>query len=368
MSAPAPAAPAAAVGRLEDGLPTVCVCALGLGDVLFCTPALALLRQALPNSPIGFVCQAPFRDTLRNNPDVDRTHGMPGSKRGFRRRLAGRRLSRELAPFGYRQAIVFYEHKDVAGWLAKAGVPEGRIFVSPGRTDIHRRQKHYGFTASLLARGGAPGPLRIFPDEACRREARALLPEALASGSRRYVVAHIGNSTFRRRRFRTGGSRIAHRAWPLENWQACLPLLVRETGLDLVLTGSAKEGEIAEQLLAGVDPELRERIHNVAGRTPPLRLAALLEPAAAFIGADTGPTHFAAAVGTPTVGLYGPTDPIETEPLSPDPGRVIVLRTGIHCSPCDRVVRKRCHDNLCLREIGAPQVVAAVQELIRRCA
>jgi ADP-heptose:LPS heptosyltransferase len=361
-------APDAAAGRarLEDGLPVLGVCPLGLGDVLFCTPALALLREALPGSQIGFVCRDGFRDTLRNNPDVDRTHAMPEPKRGLARRLAVRRLAAELAPFGYRQAIVFYEHKDVEDWLARAGVPSDRIFVSPGRTDIHRRQKHYGFTASLLGRTGTPGPLRIFPDEACRREARALLPEALASGRARYVVAHIGNSTFRRRRFRTGGSRISHRAWPLENWRECLPLLVRETDLDLVLTGSAKEGEIAEQLLAGAPPELRARIHNVAGRTPPLRLAALLEPAAAFIGADTGPTHFAAAVGTPTVGLYGPTDLVETAPLSPDPERVIALRTGIHCSPCDRAVRKRCFDNLCLREIGAPTVVAAVQELIRR--
>jgi ADP-heptose:LPS heptosyltransferase len=360
-------APAVAPGRLADGLPTVCVCAPGLGDVLLCTPALELLRRALPNSPIGFVCQDAFRDTLRNNPDVDRTHGMPGPGWG-----ASRRLARELAPFGYRQAIVFYEHRGVEGWLQGAGVPADRIFVSRLRTDRHRSQLHHGFAASLLGRNGeageaGPGPLRIFPDDACRREARALLPEPLASGRARYLVAHIGNSTSRRsRRRRTGRSRIAHRAWPFENWRACLPLLVQETGLDLVLTGSAKEGEVVEQLLDGVAPELRARIHNVAGRTPPLRLAALLEPAAAFVGADTGPTHFAAAVGTPTVGLYGPTDPMQTGPLARDPKRVIVLRTGIHCSPCDRAVRKLCRDNLCLREIGARQVVAAVLELVER--
>ena len=57
---------------------------------------------------------------------------------------------------------------------------------------------------------------------------------------------------------------------------------------------------------------------------------------------------------------------IETIPLSPDPKRLIVLRTGIHCSPCDRAVRKQCHDNLCLREIDAQKVVAAVRELMSR--
>lgn len=353
--------------RLEDGVATLTVCPLGLGDVLFCTPALQLLREALPGSEIGFMCQEGFRETLRNNPDVDRTHGMPAGRRGLRRRLRGRRLSRDLAAFGYRQAIVFYDHKDVESWLADAGIPRERIFVSPGRTDIHRRQKHYGFTSQLLGREGAPGPLRIFPSEEDRREARALLPEALASGSAPYVVAHVGNSSAKRgRRRRTGRLRIAHRAWPLENWEAFLPLVVEELDIDLVLTGSAQEAEIAERMRLDLAPALRERVHNLGGKTPPLRLAALLEPAAAFVGADTGPTHFAAAVGAPTVGLYGPTDLVETAPLPQDPKRAIVLHTGIHCRPCDRVVRKKCPDNLCLREIGADQVVAAVRELLSR--
>lgn len=354
--------------RLEDGAATLAVCPLGLGDVLFCTPALRLLRERLPHSEIGFVCQGPFRDTLLHNPDVDRTFALPGGKRGWRRRRLERALSRELRPHGYRQAVVFYRHKEVENWLEAAGVPRERIFVSRGRSDIHRREKHYGFAQELLGlpRGGDSGPLRIFPGDAERREAMALLPEALASGAVPYVVAHIGNSTFRRRRFARRGNRIAHRAWPLENWEPCLPLLVQELGVDLVLTGSPKEGEIAEELLQGLPPALRGRIHNLAGRTPPLLLAALLEPAAAFIGADTGPTHFAAAVGTPVVGLYGPTDLVETAPLTPDPKDLVALRTGIPCSPCDRAVRKRCRDNLCLREIGPERVVEAVRELMGR--
>ncbi|MGH0032453.1 MAG: glycosyltransferase family 9 protein [Myxococcota bacterium] len=354
--------------RLQDGVATITVCPLGLGDVLFCTPALRLLREALPASEIGFVCQEGFRETLRGNPDVDRSHGMPSGRNDWRRRRKERALAKDLRPFGYGQAIVFYDHKGVPDWLEAAGVPRDRIFVSPGRTDIHRREKHYGFTQELLGlpRGGASGPLRIFPSDDDRREAMALLPEPLARGERPYVVAHIGNSTFRRRRFANRGGRIAHRAWPLENWEPCLPLLVEELGVDLVLTGSPKEGEIAQELLASVAAATRARIHVVAGRTPPIRLAALLEPAAAFIGADTGPTHFAAAVGTPVVGLYGPTDVVETVPLCPDPKDLIVLRTGIACSPCDRSVRKKCFDNVCLREIGPERVVAAVGELLGR--
>ncbi|NIR58874.1 MAG: glycosyltransferase family 9 protein, partial [Gammaproteobacteria bacterium] len=86
-----------------------------------------------------------------------------------------------------------------------------------------------------------------------------------ASGSVPFVVAHIGNSTFQRARFATRGGRISHRAWPLDNWAPCLPALVEKLDVDLVLTGSPKEGGIADELLAGVSQATRERIHNLAG-------------------------------------------------------------------------------------------------------
>ena len=253
----------------------------------------------------------------------------------------------------------------MARWLADAGVPAERIFSTPTRQDVHRRVNHFELAERLVGPGGEPGPLRLFPGEPEREAARALLPEPLAGGERPFVVAHPGNSSAKRgKRRRTGRLRVAHRAWPAENWAALLPKLVTDLDLDLVLTGSPKEGEATERMRRALAPELRARIHNVGGRTPPLVLAALLEPAACFVGADTGPTHFAAAMGAPVVGLYGPTDPIETAPLSPKPESVTVLRTGIECSPCGRAVRKRCRDNVCLREIGAAQVVDAVRRLL----
>lgn len=352
--------------RLEDGLPTLAVCSLGLGDLLFCTPAFQLLRETLPASEIGVLCQGGFRALLRNSPDVDRTHAAPAQVRGLRRALRGRRFTRELAPFGYRQAVLLFSQKHLPPRLVAAGVPEERIFDPPERLGVHSRDKIYDFTASLLGVEGSAGALRLFPGDDDRRAARALLPDALAAGAP-YLVVHTGNSTGKRsRRRRTGRLRIAHRAWPLEHWALLLPLVVQELGIDVVLSGSPAEGEVADEMLAEVAPALRERIHNLAGRTDPLVLAALLEPAAAFVGADTGPTHIAAAAGTPTIGLYGPTNLADTRLLPPDPKRVTMLRTGIECSPCTRAFRRTCRDNLCLREIRPPQVVEALGELMSR--
>ena len=62
-----------------------------------------------------------------------------------------------------------------------------------------------------------------------------------------------------------------------------------------------------------------------AGHAKPLASARLAARAALFVGADTGPTHLAAAAGTPTVALYGPTDPARYGPVGP---RVRILRDG----------------------------------------
>lgn len=91
----------------------------------------------------------------------------------------------------------------------------------------------------------------------------------------------------------------------------------------------------------GIDPVLRwgpgerERAAEIADRSggsaslappsPPAASARLAAHAALFVGADTGPTHLAAAAGTPTVALYGPTDPARFGPVGP---RVRVLRDG----------------------------------------
>ncbi|NIR58875.1 MAG: hypothetical protein GWO02_04820, partial [Gammaproteobacteria bacterium] len=69
---------------------------------------------------------------------------MPLGRPRWRRKREEVRLGKALRPFGYGQAVVFYEHKGVTAWLSAAGVPRDRIFVAPKRTDVHRREMHFG--------------------------------------------------------------------------------------------------------------------------------------------------------------------------------------------------------------------------------
>ncbi len=355
--------------RLQDGAPTLLVSLLGIGDIVMCTPAIRLLHERLPGSRLGFLAPQGFSQVLAHFEGIERLHEFSKGGNWWQRIWRARSLSQELRPEGYQQAVVFGNYNRLEHWLLRAGIPAGGCHVlrMVERDGIvrHLADQFHSWAAGLVGAEDATRSLpALFPGPEEQAAADALLP--VRCRERPFLAVHIGNSTFRRRRFALGGTRISHRAWPLENWRVCLPMLVEQLDLDLVLTGSAKEGAIAEQLLADAPEVLSSRIHNLSGQTPPLVLAAVLGRAAAYLGADTGPTHVAAATGIPVVVLIGPTHPQVSGPLLADPSRLRVLHHDVACSPCGRKVRKLCHDNLCLRGIEPASVVDAVRELLGR--
>jgi ADP-heptose:LPS heptosyltransferase len=94
-------------------------------------------------------------------------------------------------------------------------------------------------------------------------------------------------------------------------------------------------------------------------------LAALLGELDVFITGDTGPMHLAAAMGTPVVALFGPSNPVRYGPRA---RRERILRVDLPCSPCGqvRLPPERCRGHVpdCLNEIGIERVVAAALDLL----
>ena len=96
-------------------------------------------------------------------------------------------------------------------------------------------------------------------------------------------------------------------------------------------------------------------------------LAAVLRRLALLVTPDTGPMHLAAAVGTPVVGIFGPSDPVRYAPLSP---RAAVVHADLWCRPCNRMRRppRRCSNGTpdCLARVGVDAVVDAARHLLRQ--
>jgi ADP-heptose:LPS heptosyltransferase len=94
-------------------------------------------------------------------------------------------------------------------------------------------------------------------------------------------------------------------------------------------------------------------------------LAGLLQRLDLFISSDTGPMHLAAAVGTPIVALFGPSDPRRYGPIAE---RHTVIRVDLWCSPCGqvRLPPERCRGHVpdCMDAVTVERVVAAATALI----
>jgi heptosyltransferase-1 len=152
------------------------------------------------------------------------------------------------------------------------------------------------------------------------------------------------------------GAAWPNKRWPPERFGEVAAFLRDVRGLpSFVLWGPGEEG------LAGA---VVERSNGAARAAPLTRLGdlvALSRAASLMVSGDTGPLHIAAAVGTPTVSLFGPTDPQRNGPWSPDD--LAVSRYGA----CGCHYERRCRKaEWCLESVDVPEVTAAIQQRFQR--
>ena len=105
------------------------------------------------------------------------------------------------------------------------------------------------------------------------------------------------------------------------------------------------------------------QVVKLTGKVTLMELAALLKKCAVFVTNDSGPMHIAAAVDTPVVALFGPTDPLKTGPYGH--GHV-VLSYAVDCRPCLRRECARAVALECLTGVRPEQVVQAVMQQLGR--
>jgi len=138
--------------------------------------------------------------------------------------------------------------------------------------------------------------------------------------------------------------------------------LIETTGATIVLSGSAGDRALVDSMKQALPADT---IIDVAGHLDLLTLAAILERLDLLITGDTGPMHLAAAVGTPIVAVFGPSDPARYAPRGPLDH---VVRVDLPCSPCNRIrlPPARCvgHTPDCLASISAGSVFAAAMSVL----
>jgi ADP-heptose:LPS heptosyltransferase len=153
----------------------------------------------------------------------------------------------------------------------------------------------------------------------------------------------------------SGGREI--KQWPLERFAAVGRRLLDATGGTIVVTGSPADRPLVETV-GGLLPA--GRAIDAASAGDLLVSAAILQRLHLLVTGDTGPMHLAAAVATPIVAVFGPSDPARYAPLGPHDR---VVRIDLPCAPCNRIRMPpaRCvgHTPDCLALVTADDVTQA---------
>ena len=150
-----------------------------------------------------------------------------------------------------------------------------------------------------------------------------------------------------------GGARPTRR-WPTTNFRV-LATSLSDLGLGVCVVGG-QDDYASAQLIAG---SAGSKGINMAGLLSLQDLAALLSTCVGYVGNDSGPTHVAAALGTPCVALFGPGDVGRYGPRGSGPIRII--RHQVECSPC---YLTSCSHHTCMRSLTLEEVVQGILDLL----
>jgi len=273
----------------------VIVCPNWIGDTVMATPLLRALRKRLPRTRIVLALRGGLAELLRGCPWVDQLQPVTATGPLGPARLARvlRRLSPQavlLLPNGFRTAL--------AAWLARV----------PTRVGYDRDTRGALLTHRLKAEDAGPIPMvhyfnRLAQFAAAAEDEHRL--ELFVSEEEESAAARLLDGVDAPFVVINPGANRPDKRWPPERFAALADALHESHGLAAVVTGAPGEASI----LAGVTDAAKAPIVNLQKRGLGLGpLKAIVRRAALMVTNDTGPRHIAAALGTPLVSLFGPTD------------------------------------------------------------
>lgn len=152
-----------------------------------------------------------------------------------------------------------------------------------------------------------------------------------------------------------GSTNSRAKRWQAESYALLADKFARELDANVLLIGSPEEVEVSQQVfdLASFKPFM------LTGKTSLAEAAAILSVCDLLISNDTGPAHISAALGRPTMVIFGPTNPKTTRPF---PANAEIIRKEVECSPC--MLRDCPIDHRCMTRISADEVFALCRSKI----
>lgn len=333
----------------------------GIGDLLQMTPCLDGLRRRYPEAHVSYLAPTYAREAVAGHPALDEVlaAGDLGAG-GWRDALGLARLVGRLRAGRYDLAIIGNKTPWLAAAARLAGV--GRVigFTHPGGGRF--LHDHVAVTPfrnvidlhwELFALAGAARTTDL-PRYVIRpADARAAAERLAAAGiAGPFLASSPGGGV-------TPWTAGWAKRWPAPRYAAVYDRLHRERGLPTVLLGGREDRDAIDAVLATAQSPLVD----LAGSLPLGESAAVLARATAYLGNDSALLYLAGAVGTRTVGIFGPTDPRE---FLPDHARYRSVSHAVPCGPCwNQILGQRspafgCEHLSCTRDLPEERVYEAL--------
>lgn len=315
-----------------------------LGDGLLARPLLAALGGMTPRPEVRAIGPAPLLELLAESRAFDRADAWPADS------AARGRLVAAVRAWSADAALVLPPSFSSAWFAWRAGAAERVGYAHEGRSpllttalrrpprgDLHLSEEYAALGRAIgAAESAALPPLPV--SAAARAKAGALLAARGIAAGTAYAVLGPGAVYGPAKR------------WPVERFRA-LAARLADSGIPVLVCGAASERATCEAV--GED-----RHAVLAGETDVATQAALCALARVAVCNDSGLAHLAAAVGAPTVALFGSTSSAWTAPLGP---RVRVVQHPPVCSPC---FQRTCRiGTVCLTAIGVEEVWRACESV-----
>lgn len=319
----------------------------GLGDTLWGTPAIRALRQSFPESYIALLTSKVGSEALKHAKGIDEIFTLssqgvsaflsylrPLRKKRFDSILLFHTSQRFALPFCH-----LIEGKEIIG---TGGMHKGLDFLLTHPIEQKEEHEITRRLAIVKAIGARARDLHL--EVSVTREDSEAVKTFLQGHGIPDHIPLVGIHP---------GAKDKFKQWPEAHFAEVGRRLSQHMGCQIFVSGSREEAPLVFSIASQIPGAI-----PVAGELGVTSFAALLKQFRLFITNDTGPMHLAFGVNTPTVAIFGPTDPTLCGPLAAT--QVQVLKVPQTCSPC---LKKRCEAPFCLRQLGPDAVYQAAIDL-----
>jgi lipopolysaccharide heptosyltransferase III len=327
-----------------------------IGDTLLITPVLDALNEAFPQASIATVVNRGTEQVLFNNPATDAIIPVDRTA-SFSKYATGMRLLRN----SHFDLAIDLTGADRSAFLVRwSGAPvrmgyRGHSFlrnhlfynvlVDAEEGALHKVDHHLAMVEAMGLPINGRTPKLYVTDEEMVSTADLLRRKGLYTETP-FVVMHPG-------------ARRWYKSWPLDFFSQLGDRIVNELHVPIVLAGGGADKDSIQNIQGGMTASCID----VGAQLSLRELACLLKLASLCVVNDSSPMHMAAAVGTPTIALFGLTDPKYWAPRGPD------HRVFSHACPCRPYGHRReCPegDNYCMRKIAVNDVFEAARAMLTR--